>query len=51
MGGLFQFGLAGLGISIVSIIRKESFLHMDYIVKIDINLSVECIMLCSGFCI
>ena len=33
MGGLFQFGLAGLGISIVSIIRKESFLHMDYIVK------------------
>lgn len=26
MGGLFQFGLAGLGITIVSIIRKESFL-------------------------
>ena len=25
MGGLFQFGLAGLGISVVSIIRKESF--------------------------
>ena len=25
VGGLFQFGLAGLGISIVSIIRKESF--------------------------
>ena len=25
MGGLFQFGLAGLGISIVSIIRKENF--------------------------
>lgn len=26
MGGLFQFGLAGLGITIVSIMRKESFL-------------------------
>lgn len=25
MGGLFQFGLAGLGISVVSIMRKESF--------------------------
>lgn len=26
MGGLFQFGLAGLGITVVSIIRKESFI-------------------------
>ena len=25
MGGLFQFGLAGLGITVVSIMRKESF--------------------------
>lgn len=26
MGGLFQFGLAGLGITVVSIMRKESFI-------------------------
>lgn len=26
MGGLFQFGIAGMGITVVSILRKESFL-------------------------
>ena len=45
MGGLFQFGLAGLGISIVSIIRKESFcaygLHSKKLV-LTLALSVLC---------
>ena len=33
MGVLFQFGLAGLGISVVSIMRKKSFSRTDYIAK------------------
>lgn len=45
MGGLFQFGLAGLGISIVSIIRKESFfaygLHSKKLI-LTLALSVLC---------
>ncbi len=45
IGGVFQFGLAGLGITIVSVMRKESFisygLHLDKL-GITIALSVLC---------
>lgn len=45
MGVLFQFGLAGLGISVVSIMRKESFLsyglHCDKLV-LTLALSALC---------
>ncbi len=45
MGGIFQFGLAGLGITIVSIMRKESFCSHGLTTKkliLTLLLSVVC---------